>query len=104
MAGMARLARHRSKTKAGIDTASLQSLVEILGVSGRKVVETDDCLSERQETLEQVRSNESSDTRDEPGAGILSEIRLSGLESFHLEDVGQDLAGKRHLMLRREAD
>ena len=58
-------------------------------MSRRKVVETYDRLSERQQTLEEVRANESSDTRDEPGTGILSEIRKSGLISFHLEDVGQ---------------
>src|SRR5690606_23659832 len=58
-------------------------LVDVVPVTGREVVETDHVLTEEQQLLSEVASDEPRTSRHQPGQRLLAELRLHFLVGVH---------------------
>src|SRR5688572_9397606 len=48
-------------------------------MASRKIVQPDDRLTEREQLFEQIGADETSDTRDQPGSRVVSEISTQSI-------------------------
>src|ERR671915_183174 len=73
--------------KTSTDAARFERFVEIFLATRGEIVEPDYSLTERKETLEQIRPDETSYTGDQPGARVLLEGCGRGLVGGHAGSV-----------------
>src|ERR1700680_699780 len=77
----------RDQAKTSADASTLQSLVDILGVTRREVVEAYHRLPKREKAFEQVRSDEARNPGYEPGPRVSPQGYQRGLIVVHFPDI-----------------
>lgn len=65
---------HKPKAGPGLGLHQSLHLIEILSVSGGKIIEPDHVLAKLQQRLEEVGSNEASHSGDQPGGGTGGQV------------------------------